>query len=53
MKDTSFGRTPVEAWEIDMFFGWNEMEMSKDMQLHYASKSLFDRIMQARITCMM
>ena len=52
MKDTSCGRDPVEAWEIDMLFGWNEMEMSKEMQLHYATMGLIERIKQARITCM-
>jgi hypothetical protein len=39
-------------WEIDILLGWNEAEMSMEMQLHYASLGLYDRIKQARITCM-
>ena len=51
--DTRFGRDVVEPWEIDLLFGWNEAEMEKEMQLHYAAMGLLDRIKQARITCMM
>ena len=51
--DTRFGRDAVEPWEIDLLFGWNEAEMEKEMQLHYAAMGLLDRIKQARITCMM
>ena len=42
----------MEPWEIDLLFGWNEAEMSKDMQMRYAKMSLRERIKQARITCM-
>ena len=52
MKDTSVGREEVLPWEIDLYFGWNEAEMEKEMQLHYAAMGLFERIWQARITCM-
>ena len=53
MKDTRFGREPVEPWEIDAYHGWNEAEMAKDMQMHYSQMSLRERIKQARITCML
>ena len=53
MRDTSCGRDPVEPWEIDLLFGWNEAKMSKEMQMHYATLGLRERIRQARITCMM
>ena len=53
MKDTRYGRDAVEPWEIDLLLGWNEAEMEKEMQLHYAAMGLLDRIKQARITCMM
>ena len=52
MNDASFGRDRVEPWEIDLLFGWNEAEMSKDMQMHSAKMSLRERIKQAIITCM-
>ena len=52
MKDTRFGRKPVEPWEINLLYGWNEAEMEKDMQMHYATMGLWERIQQARITCM-
>ena len=52
MNDTRFGRKEVKPWEIDLLFGWNEAEMEKDMQLHYATMGLWERIQQARITCM-
>ena len=42
----------MEPWEIDMLLGWNEAKMSMEMQLHYASMGLRDRIKQARITCL-
>ena len=53
MRDTRFGRDPVLPWEIDLLFGWNEAKMSKEMQMHYATLGLLDRIKQARITCVM
>ena len=52
MEDTRFGRKVVKPWEIDLLFGWNEAEMEKDMQMHYATMGLWERIQQARITCM-
>ena len=47
------GREPVTKEEIDLYFGWHEMELSKDMQLHYATMSLAERIRKARITGLM
>lgn len=49
---TDQGRKPVTASEIDLFFGWHEEELSKDMQIHYSTLSLAERLSQARITCM-
>ena len=43
----------MKPWEIDLLFGWNEAEMELEMQLHYATMGLRERIKQARITCMM
>ena len=51
-ESTAAGRRPVTTQEIDLYFGWHEMELSKDMQIHYATLSLAERIGQARITCM-
>jgi hypothetical protein len=53
MNDTRFGRRPVEKWEIDLYYGWNEAEMKKGMQMHYATMGLRERLEQARITCLM
>ena len=46
------GREPVTTQDIDLYFGWHEMELSQDMQIHYSTLSLAERIRQARITCM-
>jgi hypothetical protein len=53
MNITEGGRAPVGKEEIDLFFGWHEMELSHDMQLHYATLSLAERIQKARITGLM
>ena len=53
MNVTENGRTSVSKEEIDLFFGWHEMELSQDMQLHYATLSLAERIHKARITGLM
>ena len=52
MRNLIEGRDEVLPWEIDLYFGWNEAKMSMEMQLHYASMGLRDRIKQARITCL-
>ena len=49
---TEFGREAVTTQEIDLYFGWHEMELTQDMQIHYSTLSLAERIRQARITCM-
>jgi hypothetical protein len=53
MNVTTGGRQPVTKDEIDLWFGWHEMELSKDMQLHYATMDLATRILQSRITGLM
>ena len=53
MHNTENGRRPVTKDEIDLTFGWHEMELSKEMQLHYATLSLFSRLDNARITGLM
>ena len=32
---------------------WNEAEMEKDMQMHYATMGMRERLDQARLTCLM
>ena len=49
---TEHGRKPVTTQEIDLYFGWHEMELSKDMQIHYSTLSMAERLQQARITCL-
>ena len=49
---TEHGREAVTTEENDLYFGWHEMELSKDMQIHYSTLSLRERIRQARITCL-
>ena len=49
---TEHGREIVTTEEIDLYFGWHEEELSKDMQIHYSTLSLQERIRQARLTCM-
>ena len=53
MDDTSHGRKPVEKWQIDLQFGWNEAKMSRDMQIFYAAMNLRARLEQARMTCLL
>jgi hypothetical protein len=43
---TEHGREIVTAQEIDLYFGWHEEELSKDMQIHYSTLSLRERIRQ-------
>jgi hypothetical protein len=49
---TEHGREIVTTQEIDLYFGWHEEELTKDMQIHYSTFSLQERIRQARLTCM-
>ena len=46
-------RRPVSETEIDIYHGWHELELSKEMQLHYATLVLRERIQRARITGLM
>ena len=43
----------VSRAEIDLFLGWHEKMLHKDMQNHYEGMSLRDRMEKARITSMM
>ena len=52
MNDETHGGERVKKWEIDLLLGWNEAEMKKDTQLHYATMGVMERVKQARITCM-
>ena len=40
----------VEDAEIDLYFGWHEAILLKEMRRHYAAYQLRERIKQARIT---
>ena len=40
----------ISEEEINIYFGWKETELLKDMQRHYASMSLKERVKMARIT---
>ena len=39
--------------EIDIYFGWHEKVLLKEMQVHYASMSIKERMKKARITSLM
>ena len=40
----------VSEAEIDIYFGWHERILLKEMQRHYAAMSIRDRMQKARIT---
>ena len=40
----------VSEAEIDLFFGWHESVLLKEMQRHYKAMSIRSRMRQARIT---
>ncbi len=40
----------VTTAEIDLFFGWHERVLLKEMQTHYESLSIRDKMKKARIT---
>ena len=46
-------KTETTEAEIDIYFGWHEKILLKEMQVHYAKMSLRDRMRQARITSFM
>ena len=43
----------VTEQQIDLYFGWHEKVLLKNMQNHYASLSLRERMGLARITGML
>ena len=43
----------VTEGQIDIYFGWQERLLKKAMQVHYASLSVRERMLLARITGMM
>ena len=47
------GETGVTEDQIDIYFGWNEKLLLKAMQVHYASLSIKERMLLARITGML
>ena len=42
--------TGTSAAEIDIYFGWHEKILLKDMQAHYSAMSVRERFKKARIT---
>ena len=46
-------RTETLPSEIDIFFGWHEKVLLKDMQVHYSAMSVRERMKKARITSFM
>ena len=45
--------TGVTEDQIDIYFGWHEKVLLKAMQVHYASLSIRERMLLAKITGMM
>ena len=43
-------KSGATADEIDLYFGWKEKILTKAMQMHYATMSLFERMRSAGIT---
>ena len=39
--------------EIDIYYGWHEKVLLKEMQVHYAAMSIKERMKQAKITSLM
>ena len=42
--------TEVTDEEIDLYFGWHEAILLKEMRRHYAAQQVRERMKQARIT---
>ena len=53
LRYTGTSHRPVADREIDILHGWHELELSKEMQLHYATLVLRERIQRARINGLM
>ena len=45
--------TEASAADIDLFYGWHERVLTKEMQVHYSSMSIKERMKKARITSRM
>ena len=45
--------TEASASDIDLFYGWHEKVLTKEMQVHYASMSIKERMKKARITSLL
>ena len=43
----------VSESEIDIYFGWHERVLRKEMQVHYEALSPRERMLHAKITGMM
>jgi hypothetical protein len=43
----------VSESEIDIYFGWHERVLLKEMQVHYEALSPRERMLHAKITGMM
>ena len=43
----------VSEQQIDIYFGWHEKLLLKNMQIHYASLNARERMLLARITGML
>ena len=43
----------VSEAEIDVYFGWHERVLLKEMQVHYEAMSPLERMLHAKITGMM
>ncbi len=42
--------TGASSSEVDIFFGWHEKVLLKEMQNHYAAMSIRERMNKAKIT---
>jgi len=49
----SMAQLIISEEEINVYFGWKETELLKDMQRHYANMNLRERVKMARITSQM
>ena len=46
-------QTGVSGDQIDIYFGWHERVLLKEMQVHYEAMSPRERMLHAKITGMM
>ena len=45
--------TGISEEQIDLYFGWHEKLLLKNMQIHYATLSTRERMLLARVTGML